>query len=464
MESVSRLRRWWFGRQGCLRLLVYILVGIALFYIVEDSRGYLELESVKKELQAKGFEYDLKKIQKGGIPDEENFAASDLIRDAYRDPRLGETGLFSDRALPDVASVSTGRKNPEHGFHGPNFEPRDLFQEDLSRLEAISRLEHKLKDVEDAMAEYAEATSRPKCDWTVVMDPTDFGSEVLHLSIQSDATGDLRLEALIALEKLEPERAKLAVLTALRATRHQMTNQNLLGNLMGSLTMIPATEGLALGLQKQIWDASTLGELIDILNELREMHEWSEIVKLEIAGIVRFSSDLSEVRSYFLDMQPYFDGPIFTLPGILGTVEAKPIEDFLNRMAIWGIPRGWYWQNSAWNLHTLVHQNGVPQRAFLVPAFQGGHYSGIATTREIIFKRKILISLAIAACKLEIFHHENGEYPLPGDFAMESKHFGYMLGENGRPVLWYSENGAAPRSLKAEEYESIPKEFLWRYP
>src|SRR5688572_22293785 len=113
----ARFFRWLFSGRIVRRMLIvfaWAVTIIALFYGVENWRGRSAWNKYRKQLEARGEVLDLKAFIPKPIPDEQNFAATPLIKSWF--PKGGvEWATNFNRAAGMVAK-------PENDKTGRRFE------------------------------------------------------------------------------------------------------------------------------------------------------------------------------------------------------------------------------------------------------------------------------------------------------------------------------------------------------
>ena len=102
MSRWKTFRNWWRSQLLWKRYLGYFAVVVALFYTVEDIRGYYALKKAKEEYLAAGFRLDLDE----GVSGESIFDVAEIIQEIVERRGKAEEGiLFSEELANQVMNL-----------------------------------------------------------------------------------------------------------------------------------------------------------------------------------------------------------------------------------------------------------------------------------------------------------------------------------------------------------------------
>src|SRR6267143_1157072 len=98
-STLVRFFRWLFSWRGIRRILIVLAwtaTIIALYYAEENWRGRRAWNKYRQELEARGEQLDYGAFVPKPVPDEENFAATPLVRSWFLKDSPGSTNFDKD--------------------------------------------------------------------------------------------------------------------------------------------------------------------------------------------------------------------------------------------------------------------------------------------------------------------------------------------------------------------------------
>ena len=120
--TTMRFLKWLFSRRIARRISIgfaVLVMLIALFYAGEDLRGWHAWNKYRRELEARGEQLDFRAFIPKPVPDEQNFAATPLIKSWFEKPTYANT-----RKRRDVDNYSQASRYVS---------PKDICQDGCSR-------------------------------------------------------------------------------------------------------------------------------------------------------------------------------------------------------------------------------------------------------------------------------------------------------------------------------------------
>lgn len=441
-----KLWQWWRQRRWWVRWLSYALAAIVVFYTIENIRGHRALEKAKAEYLAAGYRLDVDEILGPPIPDEENFAAA---------------GIFeSENIFASIPSPSSS-KSPltlKHGEVGSEFRASQFFDEDITDADAAQKLLDQLAAKEELISLLHTSALRPKCDWRV---RADGGSTVgqNHIEVYFPCML-LHLDAICRIETLDARGAYRSINSKFQIGKWLAYHSSLPQTTVGYAVISLANSEFEEGLSKRLWPRYQLEQFVNSASELFETVTIKSALELHVANSFKAMVD---DRKTLVPYDVYFSyvGPLLALPQKFPIREDR-IELILNKIIWQTLPRGWHDRMRA-SCITVAVSRDTKSRA---PFFNRLGRSILYPTAEFkVRSSRILkrLELAVIAAELEIHYIDHTTYPDPGDFELPSEHYGYQIGENGRPVLWYSPDAPVTQRLDPSEFETMDYHHLWYY-
>lgn len=454
-----RFITWWKTRLWWVRWITYTVILVSLFYGIEDFRGYRALEKAKEEYLAAGLRLDLDEIRGTAIPDEENFAASDIIREAYADPNGPGSKLFPEGSLPERPSDAS--EVEYHGFHGKEWE----FSDSDAKEKFDEECREALRTISPQLTRYFEAAMRPSCDWWAVTDPSDFEAPSPHLVMVLNAARVHRIypndpdsENIIPISKFE------LIIGNLAAARHLKTKSTLLNQLVGTVAGKLSLGNLAGGIRHRDFTAGNLDAITERLESIKPKLKRSFIEFETAVGVSRYGAPSESRRIYLKQLEFGFGmNPMVEFPDLPFDLDLSTFESICNRMVVSLLPRGWLRQGQALHIRTVLGTSNLePNPLYTLLWFDDGDYIPRLIEREEAFQ--VMTQLALLAIDVERNRLTFGELPNAVHFKTNSPNIGYCIEANGQPMLWYSESlplGPPPTEKALENYD---EKHLWRYP
>ena len=212
--SFARFFRWLFSGRIVRRMLIvfaWAVTIIALFYGVENWRGRSAWTKYRKQLEARGEVLDLKAFIPKPILDEQNFAATPLIKSWFPNGGVDRATNFNRAA----AMVS----NPENEKSGRRFEDLVAWEmayneiksgnksetkkdfssgklDSASRAQAAPAVLKELKEIEPQLTELRAASARPRALYPLYYDlENPWGIMLPHLGKIRGVCQQLKLKA-----------------------------------------------------------------------------------------------------------------------------------------------------------------------------------------------------------------------------------------------------------------------------
>lgn len=478
---VRRFLNWlcsWRGVRRILIVLAWTAAIIALLYAEENWRGWRVWETYRKELEARGEQFDLKLFIPQPIPDDQNFAATPIAASWFENAKVGEgPNKWEDPYAQlhyKVPSRTWGRTNQNFidldGW-AMAFEPlkagrtnddRQLKRGKLgsdSRARAAPSVLELLKPNKAMFSELQAASSRPLSRYPIKYDLDNPGGILLpHLNQLKEVILRLRLKACAELALGQNNAALEDVKLMLRLTDSVKNEPFLVCYVVRVACLQLAIQPVWEGLAEHRWSDAQLQEFQTRFREYDLLVDLQKVVRSERAAGV-LTADLLYHRNYRLNV--LFNRSDVRLP------------DLLARLA----PRGWYqleqvnycrfyqkqWEEvfdsenqrifpeqakRASNAKEEIYTNSLFQAALrhrvlavlLVPRLDGLWAKGAAG--------QTAADQVVLACALERYRLMNGRFPeslnnlvptfvaqLPHDL-ITGEPYKYRRDENGQFVLY----------------------------
>jgi len=454
----------WEVRRGFLLLMLISVAGIAIFYLVENTRGHLALEKARTEYLAAGYRLDLNEILGPEVPDEENFAATHFIELAYRGGSRDPEAWFGHEPLPPLVGSIEASPNPSSHPIAPL---AIYFHEPLSEYESAEKLKLLLLSRNEDLLRFHQDLELLKCDWRIVMDVSDFSTQLQHLGLWREAHQSFQLNAQINIELGEERQAAKWIIAMCDLHKHMTTSQNLISKVIGLSMLKKSQDQILHGIEKRIWSKNSARKLRRKLDEASQKVTWQETMEQENAIAYQVVQTPGKYRNGIAQSQDLeYLRPWITIPNTLLGYDLPSLDSLerrVSRVAIYLIPKGWMDASFANQLYETISPDSPatihpdPLASF----FESGYEMEAMHNR--VQKTQVISQLTKLALEAQYSFSTDGEYPTRLRLA-DSPNYGYQLGENGRPVIWYSESGPAEETLDPNDYELIPREYLLRFP
>lgn len=450
------------------RWVIYAASVIASFYLIEDTCGWYALKKAKEAYLKTGRSLDIDEILGPPPPDDENFGAVDFIIELYDSE--GKADVFPELQYnPPYPRADFVR--PKSGIHKLAFSIDEFIpiteRTQLSDREMGEVALQALSSADSAIEEIVKALERPKCRYPGEL---SWDRTSRHTSLMMTFSTVTQLRAIANLYSGKKDEAVTDWVAI-----------DLIGQRCGgSGDLVSVSVGMALqGSNMQtVWEFLNFGTLDDrqlskmeshlvgkpnpgaVMNDCFEVH-----LATTIEGIESLICDRKKARQFLAYSSSYEIFP--NLPEFL-SIEAinKALLDGLAFLS----PRGWWWQNSAHllNLQTGYFQGVSPPLSNAKTIYHSlledwvlPYDAVTSSTNDAV----VSTQLAILAIQLERYKLKNGDYPSSvSALDVPSDNYGYQPGKNGRPIIYYNENGTLRERIPEDDFDQWKSRFLWRYP
>ena len=319
-STIRRLLKWLFSWRTARRALMglaCLMTMWALFCTEENIRGQRAWDKYRRELEARGEQMDYKTFIPKPIPDEQNFAATPLIKSWF--VRSNNVYLSSDYWRNDIyglseANIADGQPKGDSGSRrfvdlaawGTAFDAiragtftkgRKVAAGKLdreSRAEAAPLVLAALKTNEPVFAELRAASQRPFARYPINWDVEDPFSILLpHLNNVRAVCRRLRLKACAELAAGHSDEALDDVKLMLRLADSLREEPFLISYLVRVACLQIATEPVWEGLAEHRWSDAQLQELqarlqsCDFVTDVKHPYEVERAAGIVTADLVR---------------------------------------------------------------------------------------------------------------------------------------------------------------------------------
>ena len=350
--TFRRLFRWlfsWRTIRRCLFALACLATLLALFYAEENWRGRRAWNKYRQELETRGEQLDYRTFIPKPVADEQNFAATPLVKSWFLRENFGGARIDADdfgraslkisdsrdrdwshRQLVDlvawkmaIAAIRSGETNRGQQFFTTN--KLDL----EARAAAAPAVLEGLKSVETDLAELRDASRRPYSRYPVVYDlENPWGILLPHFSRIKAACPRLKLRACAGLAAGRSENAFDDVKLLLHLTDSVKDEPFLVSYLLRIACLEIAIQPIWEGLAQHRWSDAQLQELQSRLLQYNFVADVERPLEGERAAGV--------LTAELLYRNKYRVNDLFGPPDPTGGVSV----DLVSRIA----PRGWYHQ------------------------------------------------------------------------------------------------------------------------
>lgn len=421
-------RRLAFGFGGLL-----VLIGI--LYGWENWRGNRAWKALESEWRAKGEPFELSAVIPASIPDAENFASTPLftaLLDYTLDP-VGKTNRWKDEAgRKRAASISPfGNDEPKSRPSWHQQQPVDLAtlqahyqkQKDFPQPDQPGRpgddVLKALSRYDDAMTEVRSVASRPRSRYPVHYEE-NFSCLLPHLAVLKNLARITELQALAHLDLGKPDLALADVKLGLRIAESLRNEPLLISQLVRIASVELVMQSVWQGMARNQWNAQQLKEIeeslrsIRILASLRPSMRGERVIATTTIDMLRRNASLVNA---------------------MGGDPAANEDEWWRHWGFRAMPDGWLQFNKVTLsrmhlefMHTMVDDQGTrafPERAtaldatiqaelkpFSVHRFLAAMlFPAISNAGQKFASHQGSIDLGIAACVIEQFKLEKGQYP-----------------------------------------------------
>ncbi len=367
LASLLPLGRWLFSGRVVRRTLIVmgwsatavIVMGwsataVALFYAVEDWRGRHSWNDYRRQLEAGGARLDYAAFIPKPIPDEQNFAATPVVkswfvevdRSVFTNTSQRFANRWDDNFEQAKAWIPASKDKGSRHFTDlvawkmafdairsgdtnspPQFESGALERE--SRAAAVPGVLEGLKTDEAVLAELRNASQRPYSRYPVVYDlDNPWGILLPHVRNVKEACQRLQLRACAELAVARSEAALADVKLSLYLADSLNTEPFLISYLVRIACLQIAIQPVWEGLAEHAWSDAQLQELQGRLERYELITDLNRALEGERSAVV-MTADLLARGKYHLN-------ELTSDPSPLGST----LADVFGRVA----PRGWYHQ------------------------------------------------------------------------------------------------------------------------
>ena len=517
--TFRRLFGWlfsWRTIRRCLFALVCLFTLLALYYAEENWRGRRAWNKYRRELEARGGQLDYRVFIPKPVPDEQNFAATPLIKSWFLKENLGSTRFDTDyygqvfrrvadsngrywgrRQFMDLvawkaafAAIEPGETNRHQMFFTTNKLDFD------TRAKAAPAVLEGLKSSETDLAELRAASQRPYARYPVIYDlENPWGILMPHIARVVGAIHRLQLKACAELaaglseSALEDVKLMLFMADSLKDEPFLVSYLERLNCLQTAIQ--PVWEGLA----EHRWTDDQLKEIQTRLQQLNLLVDMTQPLNSErAAGIL--TADLLARKKY---RPSELFGPSDETGGDL--------TDLISRI----VPRGWYqleklrygrlYENQLKGTFDAAGKRVFPDQVAIRDRELEREIAGgrLGKTLNAVVHHQLLASMllpalgkvslktaiaqtnadqAALACALERYRLASGQFPetlealaprflspLPHDL-LTGQPYRYRRAEDGQFVLssvgWNeADDAGTPGKTLFDEKEG---DWVWRYP
>lgn len=330
----------WKCIRRCLLVLVWTATLIALFYGEENWRGARAWNKYRQTLEARGEQLDLRTFIPKSIPDEENFAATPLVKAWFprgetmsgsnyfrAEKMLGSRTTNGARQYLDLAAwkmAFAAAQSPTNGGGKEKFKSEKVDRD--SRAQAAPAVLKALSLGEPDLPALRLAAQRPRSRYPVNYDMENpWGILLPHLGKLKGACMQLLLNACAQLAAGQTEGAFEDVKLMFYLADSVKDEPFLISHLVRMACMQLATQPIWEGLADHRWSEVQLSELQKRMRAFDFFADLKRPLKSERAAAV-LTAELLNRHKYSLDD---LSGP---------PIDAPPWAGAIGRM----IPHGWY--------------------------------------------------------------------------------------------------------------------------
>jgi len=525
-STTVRFCRWlcsWRTLRRLLIVLAWLVTLVALFHGEETWRGRRAWHQYRRELEAQGEQLDYAALIPKPVPDEQNFAATPVIKSWFEKKSAYETDhpwndpysrvadkvqfpsrpkdasyerRFSDLAAWETAltALRSGELTPEQKFYSAQLDA-------AARAKAVPAVLAGLRTNEVLFAELRAASQRPYSRYPVNYDvELPFAMLLPHLRMVKGVCQRLQLKACAELAGGQSDPALEDIKLTLRLADSMQADPFLISYLVRIACGQAATQPIWEGLAEHRWSGAQLQELETRLQQANFIADLkAPLIAEEACGV----ATIELVRKKGLGYLNALGNPEGTPPPASGPAA------FIGFVIV---PQGWYYQEElsyCRGFQTELATSLDPGKKRVSPArvkaeaqafgeMMGA--SGVTATKlGIILHHRLMAALllpalgrvvmksaaaqtafnqAAVACALERYRLANGHFPealealapkfisaLPND-VLTGEPYKYRLTDDGRFVLYSigwdekDDGGVAGKTL----FDDRQGDWVWEYP
>lgn len=434
---------FWKNRRRALASLIWFTAFIALFYAVEDWRGWQAWENFRHEWEANGERFDLASVVPPVVPDEKNFARTPVVASSYA-WLLDKDGC--KLAKPDTNAVNRLdidlADDYGHRVEGDGSWAKGTLTDLKPRLELFAARTNlfplpprsaspatgvllALGKFDSTVEELRTAATLPESRFPLEYNMGCPAAILLpHLAPLKKASRLLQLRAIAELQNGESEKALADVNLMLRLADSVRGEPFLISHLVRIAILQIALQPVYEGLAEHRWSDAQLAELDTLLARQNFLADYrtamrGEMVLLQIGCIQWLRRNPEEIGN----LGGNFDNGKTSEPKLPGKLIAR------------AIPSGWFYQNQyrcvrmtlEYFLPVVDVKQGTVSPALVLQSEQSLHAETKRTNPYNILEKMLMpalagavkkfaygqaaVNLARTAIALERYRLAHGDYP-----------------------------------------------------
>ena len=333
-----------------LVILASLVALVALFYAVEDWRGWHTWNQFKREWEAKGERFDRASVVPPAVPDDQNFALDPLVASTYasmldktgHEIRPRNTNVVNllkfdlgnmdrrDNGIGHWAEGTLSNLKPWQDYYRNLAETTNLFAVSSQPQSPAADVLLALSKYDATIAELRKASKLPESRFPVEYDKECPAAILLpHLAALKNTTQMLQLRAIAELQNGDSQKALDDVRLLLRLADSVQTEPILISHLVRIAILQIALQPIYEGLAQHQWSDADLSALNDMLAREDFLADYrtamrGEMVLLQIGDI------------QFLRRHPE------EFSNLTGDEGGQP---WTGQLLLRLIPSGWFYQN-----------------------------------------------------------------------------------------------------------------------
>lgn len=401
--QVEPMKRWL--KWGGIVFGVLVLLIVA-FYLEENWRGARLWAQTKAEYEAKGFNFDPKSLIPPPVPDEQNFAKSEIWG------KIVASWDTKRKDRPKIAFLEAQKNVKEWRYK--NKGGKWLLGEKLSVAPA-----ELFKGTDEELRALYLANKRPYCQFPIDLQKSEFPSTGVLPFASNDIFSGLREHALIALNGSDPDAALSDILLLNKLSFATSDLPTLLPQIFACGTLSYASlPVLWQGLESRSWTDVQLHELENSLSSrdlLKALDQtlFSELsfVALPMIDLLQNKKRYAQVLSTVIDGNTASSFLLWFVPaGSFTSAKSKATEFYMRNILPIVDSRS-----------HRIHFDKLPSlesaRSTLRNPFSfhdkllSMTVTAVAPSIETVGRIQSLVDMAQVACGLERYRLANGSYP-----------------------------------------------------
>src|SRR4051812_7111411 len=411
--------------QITLFLVLSLVTIVALFYAVENWRGYHGLQRYRAEQEAKGEKFDWQSILPPEMPDDRNLAMTPLFRGLLDYERVNGKVDWRDPSEEAKAFKILDKGGRIPGTHEGRLIDLTAWERQLSKVSAdgdphaktsaakllaeLSQFEPQFKELRQAIA------GRPEGRWPVKYEE-NFACLVPHLAVLKQIVMACTIRAAAHLDLGRTNEAFEDLKIAGAVSDSVKTDPILLTHLIRAVMISFEVQGIREGLARRTWSDEQLQSFQDRFARMNLLSE----VKHCLRGERAFSLEAVEMARTGKFGPELWGGP------------ADKVPKWANATVLKFAPRGWYYQNELNVLrfherYSVATVDEKAQRVYPQQSADGEHSVTNSDTPYNALARMLLPAAGTAvsksaraqttaqqcsiACALERYFRAHKQYP-----------------------------------------------------